>query len=71
MANFDLNKYIPVHSCITSFHEKYAEGRILPEVVSLPKTADLCASRQVPFAAAMMLNQVQPVMHSRYASRDK
>lgn len=35
MAQFDLSKYIPVHSRITSFYEKYPEGRIVTELVSL------------------------------------
>lgn len=35
MANFDLSKYIPVHSRITSFYEKYPDGRIVTELVSL------------------------------------
>ena len=35
MANFDLSKYIPVYSRITSFYEKYPDGRIVTELVSL------------------------------------
>ena len=35
MAQFDLSKYIPVHSRITSFYERYPDGRIVTELVSL------------------------------------
>ncbi len=35
MAQFDLSKYIPVHSRITSFYEKYPDGRIVTELVTL------------------------------------
>lgn len=35
MANFDLNKYIPVHARIADFYEKYPDGRIVTEIVKL------------------------------------
>ncbi len=35
MAQFDLTKYIPVHSRISEFYEKYPEGRIVTEIVKL------------------------------------
>lgn len=35
MANFDLSKYIPVHTRIAEFYEKYPDGRIVTEIVNL------------------------------------
>ncbi len=35
MANFDLSKYIPVHARIASFYEKYPDGRIVTDLVTL------------------------------------
>lgn len=35
MANFDLSKYIPVHTRIAEFYEKYPEGRIVTEIIRL------------------------------------
>jgi len=35
MANFDLNKYIPVYARIAEFYEKYPDGRIVTEIVRL------------------------------------
>ncbi len=35
MANFDLDKYIPVHARIAEFYVRYPEGRIVTEVVRL------------------------------------
>ncbi|MEZ5421725.1 MAG: hypothetical protein R2682_01355 [Pyrinomonadaceae bacterium] len=35
MANFDLSKYIPVHTRIAEFYEKYPDGRIVTEIIRL------------------------------------
>lgn len=35
MASFDLSKYIPVHTRIAEFYEKYPDGRIVTEIIRL------------------------------------
>ena len=51
MANFDLSKYIPVHSRITSFYEKYPEGRIVTELVSLNEESGFVCIKASAFRA--------------------
>lgn len=48
MAQFDLTKYIPVHSRISEFYEKYLEGRIVTEIVKLnEETGFVCIKASV------------------------
>ena len=35
MANFHLSKYIPVHTRIAEFYDKYPDGRIVTEIIRL------------------------------------
>ena len=48
MPQFDLTKYIPVHTRIAEFYEKYPEGRIVTEIVKLnEETGFVCIKASV------------------------